>query len=334
MLKHTSVGSSTPQVRSGGGPRHFQGDMSKYSDLLETMIFPTYNIVKETSQNALQQNLYHVWKRPAHLRAHWLILSENSPSIMVDIRNSDNVRSLKFPYDTRTVQKLGPIICEVAYDSQESTLWIWDLVVWEKKNIWSTMSYSSRWDIIQKLLRPLIYESHPTCDISIKYPSWMTMKDFLSETDEVGYSYEFQPEKAGQKRLLWLIPKKEDTFKAATFHERKMISETTCIIVPDEPDEIQKTVFAPIEVKRERPIPKESVKREEKLIGIIVKDKLSKLPDTYKLTSETGEDLGLAAVRSMEMSSKLRSVGQEGYKVELQWYESFQKYEVRRIINA
>lgn len=324
MLKHTSVGSSTPQVRSGNGLRRFTGEMTKYSELLESMIFPSYNIVKETSQNTIQQNLYHVWKRPAHLRAHWLILSENSPALLVDIRNSDNVWSLKFPYDTRQVQKVGPIICEVAYDSQESTLWIWDLIVWEKKNIWSSMSYSARWSILQKAVRPLIYENHPMCDISIKYPSWLSMKEFLMESEEVGYSYEFQPEKAGLKRLLWLIPKGADTFKPTSFHERKMISETTCIIVPEDPDPAPK-VLSPV-----FPTP---TKHSDKLVGLLVKDKLSKLPDTYKLFSESGDDLGLAAVRSMEMSSKLRCVGPQGFKVELVWYESFQKYEVQRIIN-
>jgi hypothetical protein len=328
MLKHTSVGSSTPQVRSGNGLRRFAGEMNKYSEVLETMIFPTYNIVKETSQNAIQQNLYHVWKRPAHLRSHWLILSENSPALLVDIRNSDNVWSLKFPYDTRQVQKVGPIICEVAYDSQESTLWIWDLVVWEKKNIWSSYSYSERWSILQKSVRPLIYENHPMCDISIKYPSWLSMKEFLNESDEVGYSYEFQPEKAGLKRLLWLIPKAADTFKPTSFHERKMVSETTCIIVPEEPE----TVIVPaVIVPTPTVVP---VKHANKLIGLLLKDKLSKLPDTYKLFSESGDDLGLAAVRSMEMSSKLRSVGPQGFKVELVWYESFQKYEVQRIIST
>jgi hypothetical protein len=337
MLKHTSVGSSTPQVRTGAGMRKFNTDMSSYTHILDSMIFPTYNIVKETSQKNLEQNTYHVWKRPAHLRSHWLILSDKSPAILVDIRNSDNVYSLKFPYDTRQIQKIGPIVFEAAYDSQEATLWIWDLVIFEQKNIWSSLPYSKRWDILQKQIRPLIYDSHPMCDIRISYPNWKTTKDFLNEQDEVGYSYEFQPETAGQKRLLWLIPKKNDTFKASNFHEREMISHTTCIIIPDK-DDIQSPVkpdTLPIKKKIEKVVDVElKEKQTNKVsIGYIIKDKLSKLPDTYKLKSESGEDLGLAAIRSMEMSSRLRSIGSEECKVELQWYEPFQKYEVRSIIN-
>jgi hypothetical protein len=349
MLKHTSVGSSTPQVRSGVGMRRFNTDMTPYMEILESMIFPSYNIVKETSQRSLEQNTYHVWKRPAHLRAHWLILSDKSPALLVDIRNSDNVYSIKFPYDNRQVQKVGPIVCEAAYDSQEATLWIWDLVFLEQKNLWSGMPYSKRWDLLQKVVRPLIYDSHPMCDISIRYPEWKSMKNFALETDEVGYSYEFQPELAGQKRLLWLLPKANDTFRAANFHEREMISHTTCAIIPDDTDplvKVNKVELNKIKPNKVEPNkvelnkvelnkvePKIHEVKNKYINAFLLRDTLSKLPDTYKLTSEDNIDLGLAAISSMEMSSKLRRVGPEGCKVEIQWYEPFQKYEVRRIIN-
>jgi len=322
MLKHTSVGSSTPQVRSGSGMRPYKTDMSSYTSLLESMIFPTYNIVKEVSQRIIESNYFHVWKRPAHLRAHWLILS-SSPAILVDIRSNDNVYSLKFPYDVHNVQKLGPIVCEVAYDKQEATLWIWDLVIFEQKNLWSTLPYSKRWELLQKVVRPLIYDSHPMCEIRICYPKWKPMKQFLLENEEVGYSYEFQPEAAAQKRLLWLVPKSNDTFKAANFHEREMISHTTCAIIPDETPKAVQAIQ----------VVQASQNTQKFTVGHLIKDRLSKLPDTYKLLSETGQDLGLPAIRSMEMSTKLRAIGPEGCKVEIKWYESFQKYEICRIIN-
>jgi hypothetical protein len=324
MLKHTSVGSSTPQVRSGSGMRPYKTDMTPYNSLLESMIFPTYNIVKEVSQRLIETNYFHVWKRPAHLRAHWLILS-SSPAILVDIRNNDNVYSLKFPYDTHNVQKLGPIVCEVAYDKQEDTLWIWDLVIFERKNLWSTLPYSKRWEILQKMVRPLIYDSHPMCEIRICYPEWKPMKNFVLESEEVGYSYEFQPEGVGQKRLLWLVPKKQDSFKAANFHEREMISHTTCAIIPDEtPTPIYKPV---------NNVDTRVTTNTKFTVGYIIRDKLSKLPDTYKLSSISGQDLGLPAIRSMEMSTKLRNISSEGCKVEIKWYDSFQKYEICSIIN-
>jgi len=155
------------------------------------------------------------------------------------------------------------------------------------------------------------------------------MKQFLLETEEVGYSYEFQPESAGQKRLLWLVPKSNDTFKATNFHEREMISHTTCAIIPDDEPHAPKVSQAP-HAPQVVQVPQASQKL---TVGHLLKDKLSKLPDTYKLLSLNGQDLGLPAIRSMEMSTKLRAIGPEGCKVEIKWYESFQKYEICRIIN-
>lgn len=323
MLKHTSVGSSTPQVRNPGGLRKFNKKIieEKFSHLLKSMPFPNYQIIKETCQNVLEKHQFYVWKRPAHIRPHWLILSDKSPAILIDTRHPDTIWSLKFPYDTRQTQKVGPIVLEASYDSQEATLWIWDVVFWEKQEIWSMMPYSKRWELLQTLVRPLIQEEHPQCDIRIRYPTWMTIKQFASDLEEYGYSYDFQPEKANQRRLVWLLPKKVDTFKPTNFHERKMVSEG-----PIESKHFVKPVVPQVV---EKPVASDKYTK-----GVLTKDKNSKMPDSYKIVSESGEDLGLAAIRNIDMSKQLRTHFQssDSCSVEIQWYESFQKYEVRRII--
>jgi len=325
MLKHTSVGSSTPQVRNPSGLRKFSQKMveEKYGQLIESMPFPNYQIVKETCQMALERNQFYIWKRPAHIRPHWLILTDKSPAILIDTRHTNTVWSLKFPYDTRQVQKVGPLVLEASYDSQEATLWIWDVLFWEKQEIWSTMPYSKRWELLQTMIRPLIQENHPQCDIHIRYPTWMTMKQFSSEVEEYGYSYDFQPEKAGQRRLVWLLPKKVDTFRPSNFHERKMVAEG-----PIESKHFIKPAELPVHTVPPSIVDKTVLK------GTVVKDKLNKMPDSYKILSESGEDLGLAAIRSIEMSKNLRIHFQsaESCAVEIQWHETFQKYEVKRII--
>jgi len=312
MLKHTSVGSSTPQVRNPGGLRKFKSPVD-YSGLLNSLPFPTNQLVRENTQAILERHQFYAWKRPAHLRPQWMILSDKSPCILVDSRNG-TVWSLKFPYDTRHVQKVGPIVCEAAYDSQEAPLWIWDVLVWEKNDVWSSLPYSRRWELLQVQIRPLIQENSPMCDITIKYPEWTSVKN-LSEP-EVGYSVEFQPEKPGNKRFVWVFPKKADTFHPANYHERKMVSE-----VVEKVHDLPKKIVEKV------------VSNAKQTCGILVKDKLSKLPDTYILTSESGEDLGLAAIRSMDMSVALRTrlMKESELKVELQWYEAFQKYEVTKI---
>jgi hypothetical protein len=66
----------------------------------------------------------------------------------------------------------------------------------------------------------------------------------------------------------------------------------------------------------------------------ISKNLHSKLPDSYRLTTVQGEELGLAAIRTLEMSKLLRKAVPNADStafVDIQWCEHFQKYEVRRV---
>jgi hypothetical protein len=69
-------------------------------------------------------------------------------------------------------------------------------------------------------------------------------------------------------------------------------------------------------------------------IARLRKDKLSRVPDTYALESVIdNKSLGLAAIRSLEMSKRLREAlkNTDSILVEIQWYEPFQKYEIKQI---
>lgn len=59
-----------------------------------------------------------------------------------------------------------------------------------------------------------------------------------------------------------------------------------------------------------------------------------KLPDTYRLWDTKGVDLGYAAIRSIDLSKLLREAfrSTEEIPVNIQWVESFQKYEVKRML--
>jgi hypothetical protein len=66
----------------------------------------------------------------------------------------------------------------------------------------------------------------------------------------------------------------------------------------------------------------------------LFKDKVSRGPDTYRLVSNTGESLGLASIRSLSLSTALRDALAitDTLTVAIQWYEPFQKYEVKKIL--
>jgi len=64
----------------------------------------------------------------------------------------------------------------------------------------------------------------------------------------------------------------------------------------------------------------------------LVKDKTSKLPDTYRLLLKD-DDMGLLTIRSLDMSKKLRELFQtrDFCVADVEWYEPFQKYELKQL---
>jgi hypothetical protein len=104
-----------------------------------------------------------------------------------------------------------------------------------------------------------------------------------------------------------------------------MLAEKPCAIV----EEKESHKESDKEVHKEVPKPKNKVVPVEKK-GLLKKEKL---PDTYRVLSESGEDLGLAAIRSLGMSKELRELFKtnETISVTIMWYEPFQKYEVRQL---
>jgi hypothetical protein len=393
MLNFQSVTNSEPQIRSSpalrmvGNSTVFQ---KRISSLLEhsAVPFPTYQIAKEASKSFLSGQKVYAWVRPAHLRAKWLILEETMPLLLVDQRDvSKRMSSLRIPFDKRKVQHSGPIVCEAAWDAQDHILWIWDVIVWQKQTVWNTMSYSQRWSIIKEIAGSILQRGG--ADAEVRVPTWKCAADMSRvETLDPATSVEFQPERAGQRRHLYLV--KDDSVKtvAQTHAERKMVAEggpkqtLVChrckgahwtrdcpqrgggrkmsessdvpvapaihvpspvakhenIIIPHLPplpasppvEAIDTTVVVPLVALP----PAQQTPDRNIHVAVLRRDTVSKLPDTYRLTLILDNtDAGLAAIRSLELSMKIRDLlkTRAEIKVDVQWYEPFHKYEVKKI---
>jgi hypothetical protein len=350
MLNYKSVRSSEPQIRSNPALRHVSsksGFQKRLTTLLEPMQlpFPTFQIVKEPSQNTLQQHQYYGWVRPAHLRCQWLVLTDDMPLMMVDPRDSSRMFSIRVPFDKFRVQQIGPLILEGAWDAQDHVLWIWDVVVWEKATVWNTLNYSKRWELVKKVVGEILDCGHPMSDAEVKVPTWETLGDLLKREEfDPATSVEFQPEKAGQRRQLFVVRDEGVKFKPTTHAERKMVADRAPSGCAIQVEEVIASTSAPtpapsnVTVSLERPPKKEKSSSqqpsEEKKVKL-QKDTLSKLPDTYRVIDTDGQDLGLAAIRSLGMSKELRELFKtaEQVAVIVRWYEPFQKYEVRQLDN-
>jgi hypothetical protein len=351
MLNYKSVRSSEPQIRSNPALRRVNGSsgfQKRLSILLEpfSLSFPTFQIAKEGSEFTLSNHIHYAWVRPAHLRSTKIVISEDMPLILVDNRDSSKLFSLRIPFDKKTAQHAGPIILEGAWDAQDHILWIWDVLVWEKQTIWNFMTYSKRWEILKKIVGEVLDCGHPMSDAEVRLPEWESLSKIRSRQElDPSMSIEFQPEKACQRRQLFLIQDQGVKFVPKTHHERKQISEEITQIknihtkpVPVQPvkhvqpiQHVQQVKDEPLNSIQEQP------KKERYTVAKLFKDTIYKLPDTYRLKSATDEteDLGIAAIRSLETSKRLRELikVQPSVLVDILWVEPFQKYEIKKIHN-
>ena len=332
MLNYRSVTSSELQVRSKPALR-FVSEKSGFQKRISTLLeptplpFPTFQIVTEGSRKTLEQHAYHAWVRPAHLRSQHIILADGFPVLLRNPKSEAKLMSLRIPFDKSRVQKLGPIVCEGAWDHQDHILWIWDILLWEKQVVWNTLPYSKRWDLVKMVVGELLDCGHPMSDAQVRVPVWETLKELsVKEEPPSGFSVEFQPEKAGMRRHLLVLKQDEVAFDAQNYHERKMVASEAPMQTPEPVAEPAPKPTIPANSKPKVP--------QERRVARLSKDPHLKLPDTYRVKSvPEDEDLGLSAIRSMEISKvlRLRFAKEESVLVDVVWYEPFQKWEVKQV---
>jgi hypothetical protein len=358
MLNYKSVRSSEPQIRSNPALRRI-GDSSGFQKRLSTLLepislpFPTFQIAKEGSEFPLTQFTHYAWVRPAHLRSQKIVLVDGMPLLLIDTRDSSKMFSLRIPFDKKAVQHAGPIILEGAWDAQDHILWIWDVLVWEKQTIWNFTPYSKRWELLKRIVGEVLDCGHPMSDAEVKLPTWESLSKVITRQElDPSTSIEFQPEKAGQRRHVFLIQDQGVKFIPKTHHERKQIADENPRSQSISPHLQQKQIqssqsISPRLQQKQEPetptpiqeLPKvnqqEQPKKERYTVARLFKDTVYKLPDTYRLKSvtEDSEDLGIAAIRSLDTSKRLRELikAQSSVLVDVQWVEPFQKYEIKKI---
>ena len=358
MFNYKSVTNSEPQIRSRPALRQIpasSGFHKRLSTLLEPtpLPFSTFQIMKETSQPTIQQQTMFAWVRPAHLRSQLCILSEEFPLLCMDPKHSDRLFSLRIPFDKQAVQKHGPIVCEAAWDAQEHVLWIWDVLVWEKQVIWNTKTYKERWELVKQIVGSILDCGHPMSDAEVRVPDWKSLDELATHNQfDPAQSIEFQPDHPGQRRHLFLIRDEGVQFKPQNHAERKMVAEggpkfhnPNVVKRSNTYSEQKQSAPAPVPatpapvVVQPKPSPQiiqqsDQQPHQHPTVARIRKDEYSKLPDTYQLYSiPNDEGLGLAAIRSLTISTQLRTVFQtnDSCLVDIQWYESFHKYEIKRV---
>lgn len=340
MLNYRSVRSSEWQIRSNPALRQASSVFQKnVSTLLEELspTFPSYSRICPKHGSVLSKFAFHAWERPAHLRSQWIVITDTMPVLLVDTKQSRHVSTLRIPYLKARVQELGPIVCEGAWDAQSHELWLWDVHIWNRQSVWTSQPYSVRWSYLKEIRDSILDVGNPLSDADVVLPTFLNLSDLRTKALDPAYSVEFTPEAKGQRRLLFVHPntkqsshKKSDTSN----HSKQETPQKHDSILEYGEDTEQQEENVLVKVPEKAPTQAQPQKtkplRVEK--GQLTRDTVSKLPDSYRLTYK-GTDMGLMAIRSLDMSLKIRKLFDTypSLDVDAEWHEPFQKYELKRL---
>lgn len=194
----------------------------------------------------------------------------------------------------------GPTVCLANLLKGESVLQIEDLLVLDSTDIWSTHTFTNRWEKLRAFWSRLPADQ-PLLSIKPRVVEPIALADWAEHYDAT-LSWIIQPEGPRSQRFFWwdvLTPKVGPTYKAPTLKRAAEITVQICALA--------------------KPATR---------LG---------LPDTYMLYHGEGGAIGLAGIASIKLSQELReafSGGCEGgVRVEVAWNAEFEKYQITKILN-
>jgi hypothetical protein len=195
-------------------------------------------------------------------------------------------------------QEQGPTICLANLLTGESVLQIEDILIYQGKDLWSTMSFSQRWSSLHEFWKSLppdqpLLAFKPRVVKPIPLSEWQ-----LSYNPSIYWI--IQPDHTKQQRWYW-----KDTVDA--YKPKEYIA----------------------------PMLKRGTEIISILCAFCTPYTKTVLPDTYSLFSQEGLNLGIASIPSLDLSLQLRKTmleNRDGFPVEVKWNADFQKYQIMRIL--
>lgn len=214
----------------------------------------------------------------------------------------------------------GGSVFAATMNVSDSTLWIEDVLVYEGQQLLNSQPFSKRWSIIKSW-----FENDWTEDVNlqrgliIKPQVPRPLDSFSSEPGDV---WEFIPEDAGRKRMMW--------------KDKRL----TKVILPSYPQKEKPAKKPFIQRPVEQPVKEEPVVQvgildsyfpslpQENDGSLIALAKKETGPDVYGLYSSESTPLGLAVIRKMALSLAMRTHCQEKTRVRVIWNTSFERWEI------
>lgn len=255
-----------------------------------------YHRAKQTFQNSAVW----VWPKFDKRPVGFLIFMENYPPC---IWYPDRQEGMTFRWMLPPLFcEKGPTVCLANLLPSESVLQIEDVVIYQGNPIWSSLTFSKRWDILQTFWNTFPSDQ-PLLSITPRIVTPICLDDWPLDYDFAIY-WIIQPDHAGNARWFWkdiVTPHHATNYVAPQLQRNTEVMSILC------------AHCSPY----------------TKMI----------LPDTYHLQSQEGHSLGLASISSLDLSQKLRlhftdSTKSNDLPVEVKWNTSFKKYQIISVLPA
>jgi hypothetical protein len=224
-----------------------------------------------------------------------------------------------------SIYNSGGSVFAATLNVSDSTLWIEDILVFQGQNIWLNQTFSKRWLILKNWFEnDWAEDTNLQRGLIIKPRQPLPLASFTSEPGDV---WEFIPEDAGKRRLMWKdkrlhsvtipsYPQKEQPRRQRN-HEVKPHQGQEQLIV--EPKVVQIGVL-------DTYFPSLPQENDGSLIAVAKKETG---PDVYSLYSAESKPLGLAVIRKMVLSLAMRQHCQnEPIRVRVEWCTAFDRWEI------
>ena len=237
-----------------------------------------------------------VWPKFDRRPATYLVFQEDQPTCIWDPSRQEGM-TLRWLLPPGFCSK-GPTICLANLLAGESTIQIEDLLVYEGKDLWSTLKFSDRWEKLRSIWTRLPADQ-PLLSVTPRIVKPFSLQEWQENYDS-SLSWIFQPEVVRSPRWYWWdsvtkVEKKE--YIPPTLTRRTEVMTLLCALC--------------------KPYTK---------LG---------LPDTYILECQEGTPIGIAGIATLGLSKILRSeMLPTGIPVEVIWNEEFGKYQIVRTLPA
>jgi hypothetical protein len=187
----------------------------------------------------------------------------------------------------------GMTVFAASLSAAARRLWVEDTLVWKGRHVSNDETFATRFRMASQWLEHYcILDPRLVSGLDVEMAPWEPL-DHVVPTGV----WELQADEAGRRRLLWIANHAEAPFDATISH------------TPAAPAAVPKLDGGP-------------------LIAIATREAG---PDQWALTSADGVSLGKALIRTLAVSSALRSMKAQVTRLEVAWNSTFQKWEAREM---